>query len=277
MARVNHGNLLQHAVECDVAGRLAEGAVGLRLVATHAMAPWEPPHGAADAAEGRILADLLGTIACMPPGAGDAAPVPVVRAYARAGATPARYPNTAELLAALVGREALQGMLCEVAPEAVLALAEAWAGTDVRVEGRCWRDALAAGALLPPADLDRPWLLTLDPYTWKHDGECTKATRGPFLLRADLEALRPILAAHAHTGWAGACLIFVYGVDPSHASAFRRAALGLADRVGLARAVVGVPAREGTRHLCAVLSTEPDLPAQVAEGFHAMWADLAGV
>jgi hypothetical protein len=274
MARVNHGNLLQHGVECDVATRLAQGRVGLRLVATHAMGPFEGARSG-DLHEGnRVLRELLARIAREGPEAAEASPFPVLRAYARTRAGPARYPDSAELLAALLGADRLAGVLCEVDAETVAALVARWQGSALGVEARSWREALRAGALAPPADLDRPWLLTLDPYTWKHAGECRREERGPYLLPADMEALRACLAAHLRSGQPGAFLAFVYGLDASHAAGFRRAVLALADRLGLARALVGVAAPGARRHLGAVLASEPDLPAEAAEAWTRLRAEL---
>ena len=268
MARVNHGNLLQHAVECFAATRLAGEAGRLRLVCTHAMAPFEPARNPETHEHSRVLRDLLGQVACMPPEGAAASPHPVLRAYAACGARMDRYPNTAELLAALLGREQLDGVLCEIEPDNVAALRAAWAGQALAVEARPWRDALEA--LFPPEPLDRPWLFSMDPYTFRHAGERKRETIGPDLEPKDAERLRPCLAAHAKSGQPGAFTAFVYGVDPSHAKGFRAAMLSLADRLGAARAILGVAGPDGTRHLGAVLSTAPDLPAEAAESWAGM-------
>lgn len=277
MARINHGNLLQHAIECFAADRLAGDDGDLRLVATHAMAPFEPPRDAASgepeaSAYARVLRDLLGQVECMPPEGAAASPYPVVRAYAATGARVDRYPNTAELLAALLGRGRVHGTLCEVEPACVEALRAAWAGSDVHVEPRSWRDALEV--LFPPEPLEQPWLFTMDPYTFRHAGERKREDLGGDLDPKDVERLRPCLAAHVKGAQPGAFTAFVYGVDRSHAKGFRAAMLALADRLGTARAIVGVDAPEGTRHVGAILASEPDLPAEAAESWETMKASL---
>jgi len=261
MARVNDGNLLQHFTECALAERLAEGSSGLRLVATHAMAPHESAENAAVHDHNRRLRQLLEV-------AVKDAPVAVLRGYALTHASTERYPNTAALLAALLGARRLAGVLCEVAPEARFALEEAWRGTDVRVEGRSWRDAVAEGALFPPEALDRPWLVTMDPYTWLLDGEAKKEARGPYLLRADLELMRPVFASHVKSGQPGAICIFAYGLDAQHAKSLRTSGLRMADRLGLERAVLGVDAADGRRHLGVVMTSVPDLAAETAEAWY---------
>lgn len=272
MARVNHGNLLQHAIECAAAAKLAGAARPLRLVATHAMAPFEAPRGAEVHEHNRVLRDLLGQVACMPPDGAAASPFPVIRAYAGAGAGVRRYPNTAELVAALLGRERLDGVLCEVEADHAAALLDVWKDTRVRVEHRPWRAAL--DTLFPPEPLDRPWLFTMDPYTFRHAGERKQEALGPDLDPKDFERLRPCLTAHVKSGQPGAFTAFVYGVDTSHAGGFRRAALALADRLGVARTIVGVDGPDGTRHLGCVLASDPDLPAESAESWDAMKASL---
>ncbi len=261
MARVNDGNLLQHFTECALAEALVEGTVGLRLVATHAMAPHEPAQRDAIHDHNRHMRALLDNAA-------EDAGAAVLRGYARTHASVARYPNTAALLAALFGERRLSGVLCEVAPEARFALEEAWRGTDVRIEGRDWREAAAAGALFPPDGLDRPWLVTMDPYTWRLDGEAKKEARGPDLLRPDLELMRPVFAAHVKSGQPGAVSLFAYGLDAPHAKSMRTNALRMADRLGLERAVLGVAAADGRRHLGVVMTSVPDLAAETAEAWH---------
>ncbi|MDA1194694.1 MAG: hypothetical protein O2894_05875 [Planctomycetota bacterium] len=272
MARVNHGNLFQHAIECAAAERLSAAGTGLRLVATHAMAPYEGVTGTARPDDERVLRELLGQVACLPPEGADAAPHAVMRAYARAGARVEHYPNTAELLAALVGRDQLSGVLCETRPEAVAALAQAWTGSPLRIVPGSWRDHL--DELLPPSPAVTPWLFCMDPYTWRHQGERKREVLGGDLAPSDLEGLRPYLAAHVKGEQPGACLIFVYGLDPSHAGGFRRGVLALADRLGVARAVVGVAGPEGTRHLGAILASDADLPSLVAEAWDGMRSTL---
>ncbi len=267
MARINDGNLLQHFTECFVAERLvAAGDGGLRLVATHAMAPFEPARNPETHEHNARLRNLL---RALPAESATA----VVRAYAAVEASATHYPNSAELIAGLIGRAQLDGVLCEVDADARLALERAWPEDRMQVDGRSWRDALAAGALFPPEELGRPWLVSLDPYSWLLDGEAKKEARGPYLVREDLETLRPLLAAHAKSGQPGACTIFAYKADPQHAKGFRTHVLRVADRLGLERAVLGIPGPEGTRHLGIVLSSLVDLAAETAEAWHAYLAE----
>ena len=265
MARVDDGTLLQHFTACHLGERLAATGEGtLRLVATHAGAPFGPTRNVVahehDARLRRRFAEPVGEVA-------------VLRAYAATRASFEHVPDTTELLAALLGRTRLAGVLCATAPEARLALEDAWRATAVHVEGRGWREALADGALFPREDLDRPWLVAMDTLGWLHDGEAKKEARGAHLVRDDLEALRPLLAAHVKSGQPGAVAAFAPGADASHAKGFRSHALRLADRLGLERAVLGIDASDATRHLGIVMSSCEDLAAGAAEAWHAFLAE----
>lgn len=267
MAKTNDGNLLQHFVECQIAQELLSVSGELHLVCTHAMAPFEEAESKDEDAFNRSLHRALES-ARETPTPVDSSP-PVRAAYARTRAALDRYPNTAELIAALAGDEHLRGTLCEKDEIAASVLSNRWAPTHVRVRPGNWRAALAGGALEPPEE-ERPWLITLDPYAWLRGHEADKASRVPNLCKADLELLRPLLGRYAGGTAPGALVVCVYQVDPEHAADFRRAAISLADRLGLERAFLGVPARDGTRHLAAVLSPTEGLAARTAEA----WSDF---
>jgi hypothetical protein len=97
VARGNDGNLLQHAIEVAVAQALGRqaGVTSLRLVCTHAMAPFEALTGPASLdSSARLRGRLRQATAGQ---ATEDLPV-LVRAYHDLGASPARYPNTAALV-----------------------------------------------------------------------------------------------------------------------------------------------------------------------------------
>src|SRR5437899_2313368 len=108
MAKGNDGNLLQHAVELGLGDILSRERSGCRLhlVHTHAMAPYE--------AFGEDRGGLRGALdAVLDRGRGSAIgsdPV-LVRAYRACSANDQHFPNTAEVLAAILHREALSGVL----------------------------------------------------------------------------------------------------------------------------------------------------------------------
>jgi len=124
-------------------------------------------------------------------------------------------------------------------------------------------------ARLGAGDLDRHWLVLLDAEGWLLDQEPRAEARAACLTREDLEALRPLLAAHVRGGRPGAFAVFVGDVDAQHAKSFRTHALRLADRLGLERAVLGVAATDTTRHLGVVMSSCEALAAGTAEAWHA--------
>jgi len=260
MAKVNAGNLLQHFVECQLATEMTRSHSALHLVATHAMAPFEAAEATRDGAGPSLLQAVLA-------GASLDSPVPLLRAYGVTGASPAHYPNSAELLAALLSEPALEGVLCEFDGRSTGALQERWAGRRLAVEGGSWRQALKRGALEAPRDVNRAWLFTLDPFTWLLARERSGARRGPNLCREDLENLRTVLGRYAQSSAPGAFCAFVYQLDAQHATDFRRSALALADRLGLERGFLGLPASGGGRHLAALLSPTPGLVATVAESW----------
>ena len=272
MAKTNDGNLLQHFVECQVVSLLnadtsdTPAASGVHLVCTHAMAPFEAGETSLDDPHARRLARALAH-------ADRDASWPVLQAYAKTKAAPDQYPNTAELVASLVGESALSGVLCEKDEIHASVLMNRWATSDVDVRKGNWRNALAAGALDAPSE-PRPWLLTLDPYTWLLPREVNKASQGPRLAQPDLERLRPVLGRYAQASVPGAWVVSVYGVDEAHAADFRRAVIAVADRLGLERTFLGLPGPDDTRHLSAVGSPTPGLAAQLAEAWATFRAEL---
>lgn len=225
------------------------------------MAPFEPAESRVEDEFNRTLFDVLQS-------ASDSSAIPLVAAYARTRASLDAYPNSAELIAVLAGEERLSGVLCERDEIHASVLMNRWARGPLVVRPGNWRSALSKGHLEPPAD-DRPWLLVMDPYTWLRGPEANKARRGPRLCRADLELLRPLVGRYANREAPGALTVPVYGVDEKHAADFRRAVIEMADRLGLERTFLGVPAREGRRHLAAVLSPTEGLVAHVAEAWAA--------
>jgi len=267
VAKTNDGNLLQHFVECQVSAELLSSSRDLHLVCTHAMAPFEEAESQEEDAFNRTLRRVLES-------ADKASGRPVLAAYARTRASLEHYPNTAELIAALRGDDHLSGALCERDEIPASVLSNRWAPTRVQVRRGGWRGALAGGFLDPPEE-ERPWLITLDPYTWLRVHEANKASRVPNLCRDDLELLRPVIGRYASGEAPGALVLLVYKVDDEHAADFRRAAIALADRLGLERTFLGVPAPEGTRHLAALLSPTAGLAARVAEAWSSFREELA--
>ncbi len=220
MAKGNDGNLLQHEVELRLATRLAGLGDGrLHVALTHGMAPYEPcDHPRTTVAHDRldgVLKSLAGE-----PGPED---TPLVRAYRTCAATREHYPNSAELIASLIGRENVEGCITENDPTKFEELAAAWAGTHVQVREGSWRREVGeGGGLCCPPDLDRPWLLSMDPLTWREDEtDAHSGDKDDAHLRAgDLRRIEDVLRGYMASGYPGAASIFVYKVPPPLQSTF---------------------------------------------------------
>lgn len=119
MAKGNDGNLLQHGVE--LAAISAIGRRPISLTCTHSMAPREP---CGDSKRNRRLRYWL-TVGADAPS--------VARAYRMTNASLTSYPNTAELVASLVGDRNIRGDFFEVRGDKVLELKTRWDGHSVAI------------------------------------------------------------------------------------------------------------------------------------------------
>jgi hypothetical protein len=131
MAKGNDGNLLQHWIEAELAWRLYRQGKGSRLliVLTHGMAPYEcfrsrkkpgkqePPSGSRRL-DGWLAVAKKPNLPTVPPA--------VVFAYRDCDASASHYPNSGEVLAALIGRGNLHGFISEVCPSKLDQLRYAW-------------------------------------------------------------------------------------------------------------------------------------------------------
>jgi hypothetical protein len=74
------------------------------------------------------------------------------------------YPNSGEILAALLGRSNLSGQICEPDRAKCGALERAWQGSRVTILAGSWRGHL--GSLCCPSNLSVPWLFSMDSGAW---------------------------------------------------------------------------------------------------------------
>lgn len=169
VAKGNDGNYFQHSVEVAVALQLTklcmEGALHLAL--THGMTPFERcgelPNGQAR----KLLHEAL-QAAQNPPTCGEST---IVAAYRATKASLESYPNTGELLAAMIGRGQLSGGITEVVPQKHAELKKVWSGSGVTPVNSSWRHEVRPGGVLScPATLRAPWLFSADPMTFQEDG-----------------------------------------------------------------------------------------------------------
>ena len=150
MAKGNDGNYLQHSVEVAVAVNLAcKYANGrLHLALAHGMAPFEAcgplPHGQTRALLYRSLHAAQGSP--------DSSEPLIVAAYRATKASLAHYPNTAELLRAVIGEDRLTGGITEVDTAKWLQLEQGWSRSGIRPVNSSWRKQVSlGGALAYPA------------------------------------------------------------------------------------------------------------------------------
>ena len=267
MAKGNDGNYLQHSVETAVALNLAsrqpEGRLHVAL--THGMAPFEPSDVERSGQAWKKLKTALDA-AHEGRKAGESS---IVTAYRSSGARMDHYPNTAELLRATLGAASLTGGITEVEKEKCRRLQQAWSGTGVAVRWDSWRSEVRPGGVLTcTAALDTPWLFSMDPMTYRDEGDADDA----YLYRADLDLLSDVLGPFVHSGQPGVAALFVYGVMPTGRPEFWTFVDDLAKRTGTTAASCWLAHRGGNRNLAGLLCAGVGLPdSWVPYGVNAGW------
>ena len=272
MAKGNDGNYLQHCVEVEAAVRLAQtdSAGRLHVALTHGMEPYEQLDK--PRSSHRLLYRSLNE-AASEPSCGESE---IVKAYRASWASQAyrpnienlrktlteekHYPNTAELLRAVVGADKLSGGITETDGAKHKKLAEAWAGSTIKVVRSSWRTQLGPGGALDcPDDLDTPWLFSMDPMTYTGDGLNTDDDK---LRRSDLTLLVPTLERFIGSGQPGIAVLFVYSVG-SHGNNRQRQFWEFMDDLA---ACLDVPTcsywvvhRGGNHNLAGILVSDKEL------------------
>jgi hypothetical protein len=239
-----------------VAGRLAALHPGgrLHIALAHGMAPFEPCHSLNTGDARRKLDEALRAAqeATKPD------EPPLVAAYRQTHASRDHYPNTAELLRSAVGTVRLSGGITEVVAGKHAQLQAAWSGSQVAVVASSWRAAISPGGVLAcPASLDAPWLLTMDPMSYREQGH----EDDEYLYRADRERLSAALHGYAASGQPGAAALFVYAVRPDARQNFWAFAVDLAADTGTTVSSCWLTHRGGNRNLAAVLCSDLTLSA----------------
>ena len=146
MAKGNDGNYLQHCIEVEAATRLAQSEPSgrLHIALTHGMKPFEEferPNGAASS----ILCDSIREASCDKPLLDERK---IVTAYRKTKASKDHYPNSAELLKAVLGKDRLSGGITEENEDRHKELAKTWSGTGLKAIHSSWREQLGAGRCL---------------------------------------------------------------------------------------------------------------------------------
>lgn len=256
MAKGNDGNYLQHSVEVAVGLHLAH-AFGYRMLhvaLTHGMKPFElcdaPPPGQAKYQLYNALKAARKPETRNEPR--------IIAAYRSTRASLQHYPNSAELLAAVIGRDRLSGGITERDPLKYAELRAAWVGTSVEPINASWRDeASPQGVHWSPASLRVPWLFSADPMTYRENGELDDDK----LYRADLPRLAAVLDGYARQQVAGIATIFVYAVKPQVRPQFWDFADDLGAETGATIESSWIAHQGGNRNLAAVLCFRCTLPS----------------
>jgi hypothetical protein len=266
MAKGNDGNLLQHAIEAELAVRLYDRGrrAGLHVVFTHGMGPYEAfERRGKNPSAFKKLDHWLAVARDVTREKDQPA---VTGAYRLTEAGSRHYPNSGEILAALLGRSNLSGQICEADRAKCGTLERAWQGSRVTILPGSWRGHL--GSLCCPSNLSVPWLFSMDPMTW---------VDGPFedddkLRASDLNALAPVLGSYGDSGHPGAVAIFCYSLRPKGQCSFRKGIRG-----ALAAMPSTVPlayfetvARGGNKHIGAVFCSDRDMLQQVSDAWDAV-------
>jgi hypothetical protein len=256
LAKGNDGNYFQHSVEAAVAFHLAkqhaQGSIHIALA--HGMAPFEPCDEPPKGQARRLLWSALDA-AQRPPVPGEAS---IVAAYRATKASLKQYPNSGEILAAIIGRGRLSGGITEIVPRKYAELVVAWAGSDVTPVNSSWRrEVLPGGVLSCPVALHTPWLVAADPMTFQEEGYADDEK----LYRQDLSRLSAALRGFVATGQPGVAALFVYSVRPHVRQQFWDFAFELACISETALVSCWATHQGGKRNLVGLLCSRVALPA----------------
>ena len=259
MAKGNDGNYLQHCLEVEAAARLAKmdmrGRVHVALA--HGMAPCESFCPKKHGQSRKLILNALEE-ACGPQRLNGRR---IVAAYRETKASTENYPNSAKLLSAVIGMEKLSGGITEIDPEKHCKLALAWRGTAVKTACSSWRSQMEADGILScPADLQAPWLFTMDPMTYS-EKPCHEDSDK--LHKCDIDLLSDALSRYIEGGQRGMAVFFVYGVHPKQQRKFWEFLDELAERVGAAPHSYWLTHQGGNKNLAGLISSD----AEILDGF----------
>jgi len=121
------------------------------------------------------------------------------------------------MVSALVGRERLAGALIELDGAKHRELARRWDGTNIKAINASWRSSLAE--LCAPADLDHPWLFTMDPMKYVAKNEDDDAMLHP----GDFGLLLGPVRSFLSSGQPGVFCVFCYSMWNHVAAALKTA------------------------------------------------------
>ena len=213
MAKGNDGNYLQHCIEVEAALRLAgmDTAGRLHIALTHGMAPFEPFDVPLKQPKPGLCRGLLKCKLKESKKSPQSEELAIVDAYRKTKSSEECYPNSAELLRAVIGAENLSGGITEICSKKYQYLSEAWLKTNVKTTcaSASWREEVYPdGVLACPEDLQSPWLFSMDPMTYSEHGDEDKNLNG-----SDIDILSGALGRYFSSGNPGFAAMFVYNVN----------------------------------------------------------------
>ena len=265
MAKGNDGNYLQHSTEVEAAIRLArmdKEKRRLHIALAHGMAPFEPFEVSLNQPKPGLCRRLLKCKLIESKKSPQSDEPAVMDAYRKTNASEECYPNSAELLRAVIGTKNLSGGITEIDCEKYMQLANAWSYSRVKTACSSWRkEILPDGILACPENLQTPWLFTMDPMTYIEENYEKDDNN---LRRFDISILSCALSRYLCSGKPGIASLFVYKVGENNGdvqSQFRKFMEDLRKRVidNLSRySEVGVsyyslPHMGGNRNLAGLL------------------------
>lgn len=260
MAKGNDGNYLQHCVEVEAALRLVrEHPSGqLHIAVTHGMKPFERFDVSLETRRPGLTRGLLKKAlreSGEPPRKGREERS-IVSAYRKTKASENRYPNSGELLCALIGAHRISGGIAEVCASKYEALRERWHDSRIVPVHSSWRAQIGTcGRLACPNDLHAPWLFTMDPMSFSESGDADDAS----LRRVDLDRLSAALTRYVESRQPGVAALFVYGVKPWARLQFWRFVDDLAENTGMSTCSYWLKHQGGNRNLAALLYANVEL------------------
>jgi hypothetical protein len=256
MAKGNDGNYLQHSVEVAVAAHLTtQDTKGrLHIALTHGMAPFEACGEVPDGQAKKLLHEAL----CAAQHAPTDAEPSIVTAYRKTNAALSHYPNTGELLWAIVGGNRLSGGITECDPQKYEQLRDAWSCSGVMPVRSSWRaQVIPGGVLMAPEPLHAPWLYSMDPMTYREEGYADDNN----IYHADQGRIGAAITSFVKSGKPGVAALFVYAVKPGVRERFWSFVDDLAKQTNTTHESCWLTHLGGNRNLAALLCSAFILPS----------------
>lgn len=217
MAKGNDGNYLQHCTEVEAAislARMNNENRSLHIALAHGMAPFEPFEISLNQPQPGLCRRLLKCKLIESKKSPQSGEPVIVDAYRKTKASEECYPNSAELLRAVVGTTNLSGGITEIDGEKYMQLANAWSHSRVKTACSSWREEiLPDGILACPENLQTPWLFTMDPMTYIEENYEKDDNN---LRRFDIGILSYALSRYFRSGKPGIASLFVYKVGKNN-------------------------------------------------------------